>query len=206
MPKSSRLLSPDRCALIVVDIQEKLLPKIIGHRSLCWNAERLLKAAELCRVPTFVTEQYPRGLGKTVERLANLIPSPHEKLSFSVYGCDSFRESLDSSPNIDQVVLCGIETHICMLQSAMDLVAEGFDTFIAVDAVGARHPEDHSVALQRLANEGVSMATTEGILFEWCESAEAEVFKGIRELVMQDGPDADRAVGFAALSHGKARQ
>lgn len=205
MPRSSRLLTPDRCALVVVDIQEKLIPKIIGHRSLCWNAERLLKAADLCQVPTFATEQYPRGLGKTVERLASLIPSPYEKLSFSVYGCDSFRQALDANSNIDQVVLCGIETHICMLQSALDLVAEGFDTFIAVDAVGARHPEDHSVALQRLANEGVSMATTEGILFEWCQSADSGVFKGIRELVMQDGPDAERAVGFAALSQGASR-
>lgn len=200
MHRSSRLLSLNRSALVVIDIQEKLVPKIMGYRTVRWNSTRLLKAAKVCQVPTFATEQYPKGLGKTVEDIASLIPPPHEKLSFSVYGCEPLRSHIEANESIDQVVLCGIETHICVLQSALDFVAAGYDTFLAVDAVGARRPEDHSVALQRLSNEGVLLATTEGILFEWCESAEATAFKEIRGLVMQDSPDADRAVGFAAIS------
>lgn len=182
--RSPRLLDAQRSALVIVDIQEKLLPKIIDHQRLLWNSSRAARGAQVVGVPVLLTEQYPKGLGGTVSPLDSFSSCRHEKTAFSVCGATSFREELGNM-GIEQVVLCGIETHICVTQSALDLSANGFDVYVVVDAVGARHELDHLTALNRLRDEGVTLLTTETLLFEWSQDAMHERFAEIRALVME---------------------
>lgn len=182
--RSPQLLDRERSALIVVDVQTKLLPKILDHDRLLWNVSRLGRAAREMQVPIAATEQYPQGLGNTVPGLTELLPPRHEKLAFSAAAVRPMIAEL-SARGISQLVICGIETHICVLQTALDLASEGFDVFVVSDAVGARGTADHTVALGRMRDQGLSLVTTEGVLFEWCRTAAEPAFKTVRALVQE---------------------
>lgn len=185
--RSSELLAVEDSVVVMIDMQEKLLPGIVDADRLTWNVGRLVGAAEHAGLPTLVTEQYPRGLGATVPALATAAEKPFEKTCFSCHQLDAFRDELIRIAR-PKVVLCGIETHVCVLQSAFDLVADGFHVYIAVDAVGARHAVDHQVALRRLEGAGVTLASVESCLFEWCQSADSDLFKSTQALVKDQGP------------------
>lgn len=197
MARSPRILSTARSAVILIDLQEKLLPKIAGHPHVRWNCERIARAARTLGVPLFATEQYPQGLGVTVEPLTQLFPHRSEKMSFSVAGCEPWLTAFQAH-DFEQVLLCGIETHVCILQSALDLQALGYDVFLPIDASGSRSPEDHGIAAQRLRSEGISITTTESVLFEWCQTAAHPQFAEIRKLVMQTGPADAHPIGFSS--------
>lgn len=196
MFRSQRLLDRQRSALVVIDMQISLVPLVIEYRRTVINASRLIRGAKLLDVPVQATEQYPKGLKGTVDELAELLPKPHEKTDFSIAAVGELVEQLTAAER-SQVVLCGIETHICVLQSAMDLLAEGFDVSIVTDAVSARGAEDHAVALQRLRDEGVQLVTTEGVLFEWCRTSQDDAFKGISGIV-KEGEKGKGSIGFRA--------
>ena len=168
-------------AVVVVDIQERLLPTIPSGADVVTESCRLVDAARLFGIPVLATEQYPQGLGATVEPLAGRLEGIAEKRSFSCCGCEPFTRQL--AEGIEAIVLCGLETHVCIAQTALDLLAEGIGVCIAFDAVGSRRQLDHEVALRRLESAGAVLSTTEAILFEWCRSADHHAFREMRKLL-----------------------
>lgn len=167
--------------LCVIDVQEKLLPVIAAGEAVVAAAGRLADAARILDVPAILTEQYPRGLGPTRATLAGKLPPPLEKRAFSCCGCDDFVAAIPAERH--QVVLAGLETHVCVAQTALDLLGRGNAVFVAVDAVAARHAIDHEVALRRLEAAGAVLTTSEAVLFEWCRSADHPRFQAVRRLV-----------------------
>lgn len=187
--RSLELLSRHDSRLLIVDMQEKLLPAIRRHKKVVANCVKLVSAATLLGPPVFATEQYPRGLGPTVPELADLLEERPEKQRFScteALAWGTANETADPAlRDRTKVVIAGIEAHVCVLQTAMDLLADGFQVYVAADAVGSRRRLDRQIALQRMADSGAVITTTESILFEWCETAAADEFKEISRLVKE---------------------
>lgn len=179
--RSGELLSRDDSRLLLVDVQERFVPVISGIDKLIANCRHLLQAAQILGVPVSATEQYPRGLGKTVPQLSELVGDPIEKLRFSSAEClDWVTAGPDDRP---KVVVIGIETHVCIQQTVLDLLAAGFSVYIPADAVSSRTEFDRNIALTRMRDSGATITSTEAIVFEWCETAAAPEFKQISDLV-----------------------
>jgi nicotinamidase-related amidase len=168
--------------LAVIDVQERLLAVMAEGGRVVSRTARLADAAALLGVRVAVTEQYPKGLGPTPADLAARLPVAGTKMSFSCCGSSAFAAALEA--DVESVVLAGLETHVCVAQTALDLLARGLAVFVAVDAVASRHAIDHQVALERLAGAGAILTTSEAVLFEWCGSAEHPRFQDGRRLVM----------------------
>lgn len=182
----NRVVCCDRheSVLVVIDIQEKLLPKIPNAAQLVHNVKFLLQAARLLEVPVLVTEQYPKGLGHTVAELQPFLPSATiEKTNFSCWPVESFQEALQAV-NRRQLVLVGIETHVCVLQTALQAVHERV-CFLPVDAVGSRGATDADIALRRMEAAGAILTTTESVVFEWLGSSGHPQFKAISKLIIE---------------------
>jgi nicotinamidase-related amidase len=177
------LLDRDRSQLLMVDIQERLLPAMSDPATVVKNGGRLLEAARTLAVPVVVSEQYPAGLGRTVPELANLAPanSVHEKVEFSCFANPALHAALSGATR--QTVIFGIEAHVCVLQSAIEMAAAAHDVTVVVDAIGSRAPESKEVALRRMQDGGVRLATTEMVLFEWLRRAGTPEFKAISRLI-----------------------
>ncbi|MFM2093814.1 MAG: hypothetical protein RIS70_938 [Planctomycetota bacterium] len=186
--RSPELLSRHHSGLLVVDVQEKLLPLVIDHEKLVWNIERLIDGARLLDVPMLGTEQYPRGLGATVPPLAEKLGPMPSKLTFSCGGCPGLWDHWSAQGRF-QVLVVGIETHVCILQTVFDLMHAGFRVFIAVDAVSSRGSLDMQTALRRMESAGATLVTTESALFEWCETAGTDTFKQISQIVRRPPPE-----------------
>ncbi|MGI9518940.1 MAG: hydrolase [Pirellulaceae bacterium] len=185
--RSRALMSRRSAALLVIDVQEKLVPHIREHPTVVWNVRRLVDGATMLDVPVLCTEQYPRGLGHTIPLIADRVAIDDEKSLFSCRDCQKVLERLQQDDR-DQVLLCGIETHVCVQQTALDLIAMGFDVWVAVDAVGTRYSLDHQTALRRMELAGVTLTTCESALFEWCEDSKAPEFRQISGLVREIPP------------------
>ncbi len=186
-PRSSLLLDRNRSLLLIIDVQERLLPTIADHQRIVWNIGRLIDGAQLFGVPFSATEQYPKGLGATVEIIRQRLESIPEKSMFSCRECTSLFSSLLDT-KIRQIVLTGIETHVCVQQTAFDLSAMGFDVYLVVDAVGSRFEIDRQTAVDRMRIAGVTPVTTEAVMFEWCETSADSNFKALSQLVRQTAP------------------
>jgi nicotinamidase-related amidase len=187
LPRSPELMSREDSALLVVDAQVKLLEIIPGRERIIWNIRRLLDAAAALGVPFAATEQYPDRLSPTVPELKERIGSAPDKLCFSACVCGDIFEAWKKD-NRFRILVCGIETHVCIMQTALDLAAAGFETYVAVDAVGARYSVDHETALRRMESAGVILSTTETAMFEWCRTSEAPEFKTISALAKETMP------------------
>ena len=181
-------LTPENSLLVVIDVQERLLPTIQNRLQVVFNIRRLLKGSRLLGIPAVVSEQYPQGLGCTVKMLAPYFPEGTPvlpKKTFSIYDDESIRTEIASRKR-SHIILCGIEAHVCVLQSAFDLLRAGEqEIYIVVDAVGSRFAEDQETALRRFETAGMVLTTTESLLFEWCRSAEHPQFKEISRLVKE---------------------
>ncbi len=186
--RSPELMSAHDTALLVVDVQEKLVPLIPGYQELVWNIRRLLEGADVLDVAISSTEQYPQGLGCTVEPIASLLDASHTKNMFSCRECFELSEQWREQ-GIYKVLITGIETHVCIQQTVLDLLADGFAVYVAVDAVGSRFALDREIALRRMESAGATLTTTEAALFEWCETSKCEQFKSISKLVREQKPD-----------------
>lgn len=187
-PSSPLLLNRDDSALLIVDVQEKLLPAISNCR-LVWNIRRLTDAARIFEVPIAVTEQYPQGLGRTVPELLqrlNGVPI-YDKIAFSGAQCPGLLETF-STAGVHKLVIVGIEAHVCVLQTVLDTICEGYQVHVCVDAVGSRSPIDSEIALRRMETSGAYLTTTESTLFEWCRQAGTPEFKAISALVKESPP------------------
>jgi len=187
LPRSPELMNREDSALLVIDVQETLIKLIADRKRIEWNIRRLLDAAQALGLPIAATEQYPERLSPTVPELKQRIGAAPDKLCFSAGVCgDIFERWTRDSRH--RILVCGIETHVCVLQSALDLTAAGFEVYLAVDAVGARYGVDHDTALRRLESAGVILTTTETAFFEWCRTAEAPEFKQISALAKEKPP------------------
>lgn len=187
LPRSPELMNREDSALFVVDAQERLLEIIPDSARVVWNIRRLVDAAQTLGVPISGAEQYPQRLGPTAAILQERIgPLPHKRC-FSAGVCgDIFERWKDDSRS--RVLVCGIETHVCVMQTALDVAAAGFEVHVAVDAVGARYAIDHETALRRMGAAGIILSTTETAMFEWCRTAEAGEFKAISALAKEKSP------------------
>ena len=180
-------LSPETSLLVIVDVQERLMPAILQQQQIIFNARRLLEAASAIGVPVVVTEQYPQGLGGTVKELLPFIPADTavlSKKSFSVYDDETIRTEIEKYSR-SQVILCGVEAHVCVQQSAFDLLNAGKEVHIIVDAIGSRFAENRDTALRRFESSGMILTSTESLLFEWCRSAEHPQFKMFSRLAKE---------------------
>jgi nicotinamidase-related amidase len=183
--RNPELLSSGSSRLLIVDVQEKLLPLIPVGERLVHNCRRLLDAAKIVGVPAFGTEQYPKGLGHmTADLAARLGPVP-DKVVFSCVPALSWGNAAELADDRDQVVVAGMETHVCVLQTVLDLLAAGFRVHVPADAVASRAELDWRFALERMASSGATVTTVESVLFEWCERAGTPEFKAIQKLVIQ---------------------
>ncbi len=173
-------LDVDRAALLVVDIQEAFRAVIPDADVITARAQILARAATLLEMPIIVSEQYPRGLGNTVAELGETLGDAVvlEKTSFSAAKADGF-----SLAGRDQVVVCGIETHVCVAQSVLDLLAAEVEVWLACDALGSRNPDDRALAIERLGSAGAALSSTEAICFELLVDAKNPHFKEIQALI-----------------------
>ncbi len=173
-----------KTGLVVVDVQERLLPAIFDGEPLLQNVVRLIKAAVILRLPVLLTEQYRKGVGATVPAVAAAIPdfAPMEKMAFSCFGATGFEEAL-LARQVSDVVLCGIEAHVCVLQTCFDLLERGFRPFVVADAISSRAAGNHELGVSRMRDAGAIMVSTEMILFELLERAGTEEFKQVLALV-----------------------
>jgi nicotinamidase-related amidase len=188
--RSLELMARTDTALLVVDMQEKLLPFIPSRARLEWNVGRLIDGARLLGLPVVATEQYPRGLGPTSAAVREKL-GPADLPSKTCFSCRECGELFSQlrDRGVYKILVCGIESHVCVQQTALDLLAESFRIYLAVDAIGARHALDHDIALRRMESSGATLTTVEAALFEWCETASAPEFKAISALVKQQAPE-----------------
>jgi nicotinamidase-related amidase len=174
------MMQSDRSILVIIDFQTRLVPHMDGATDIVANANRLIAAADVLGVPIVVTEQYAKGLGPTVPEL-NVTKRPTvAKLSFGSCATPEFMSAI--GPGRD-LILAGCEAHICVLQTAFGLLEQGRRVFVAQDAVGARRAQSKQVALQRMAQHGVEIVTTEMVVFEWLQTSAHPKFKAMSALI-----------------------
>ncbi len=173
-------LSAEGAALVVVDIQEKLLPPIHEKERLGRNSQLLLRLAEILRIPVLATTQYAKGLGKTVPEIAALLPPPEplDKLRFGCFANPQFCSALKALPGRrNTVLLCGMETHICVMQTALGALEQGYLVHVASDAVGSRSEWNWKVGLERMRTAGALISSTEMIIYELLGGSGTAEFK-----------------------------
>src|SRR5271169_1334980 len=175
-----RQLESDQCALIVVDIQEKLLPPIFQKEQLVRNSQLLIRAAGVLKIPAIVSTQYAKGLGKTVPEVASLLPESEaiDKDRFSCFGSDAFCTLLKRLPgNRNTLLLCGMESHICVMQTALAALREGYLVHVGSDAVSSRTEWNWKIGLGRMHAAGAVISSTEMMIYELMRSSSSPAFK-----------------------------
>ena len=175
-----RPLEAERCALLVVDIQEKLLPPIFEKDQLVRNSKLLIRAAGVLKIPAVMSTQYAKGLGKTVPELAALLPETEaiDKDRFSCFGSEVFCALLKRLPgNRNTLLLCGMETHICVMQTALAALREGYLVHVASDAVSSRTEWNWKIGLERMRAAGAVISSTEMMIYELMRSSSSPAFK-----------------------------
>ncbi|MDR2441739.1 MAG: hydrolase [Planctomycetaceae bacterium] len=196
--RSFSLLSSENSLLFVVDIQERLMPVINKGDTVIFNTRRLLNSAQLLEIPVLVSEQYPKGLGATAAEIVPAIPKTTPviaKKSFSVCAVEEIQRELEKYP-VSKIILCGVETHVCILQSAFDFLAMGKEVVLIVDAVGSRFSIDNEIAIRRLESSGVTLATAESVIFEWCGTSEHPQFKTISRIAKEKAGNSKQNTGI----------
>lgn len=175
-----RPLEAERCALLVVDIQEKLLPPIFEKEQLVRNSQLLIRAAGVLNIPAIVSTQYSKGLGETVPQISSLLPATDavDKNLFSCFGSDVFCSLLKRLPgNRNTLLLCGMESHICVMQTALAALREGYVVHVASDAVSSRAEWNWKIGLERMRDAGAVISSTEMMIYELMRSSATPAFK-----------------------------
>jgi nicotinamidase-related amidase len=182
--KAPELLTTDKTVLLVIDIQERLFPVMHDKEELLRRVLKLIRGARVLDIPIVLTEQYPRGLGSTLPEIKELLPDvkPIEKVVFNCCNEAAFCRALEALRR-KQVLICGIEAHICVYQTAMALMRAGYEVQVVGDGVSSRRHEDKLVALFRMGAAGISPTTMEMALFELLKVARGDKFKAISNIV-----------------------
>ena len=188
-------LDIERAMVLVIDVQEKLLPSIVGGEPVIAAGRKLLEGAAVFELPVLVTEQYPKGLGPTHATIRAVLPRSRanvlEKPTFSAWADANVREALLALDR-PQIIITGIETHVCVQQTALDLRSRDYDMFVCADATGSRGRIDHEIALDRMRQAGVLVTTVESLLFELCQRCDAARFKAMLEVIKRYPPGQAR--------------
>ena len=182
------MLNIENSALVIIDIQEKLVLAAKDGDEVAQNTAKLVETANILNIPTIVTEQYPKGLGSTVDIVKNIFSDSTptiEKTSFSAMLEPDFANRIAELKNrgINQIVLCGIETHICVHQTVAALLREGFEVYVAKDACASRNKYEFKQGIELMQANGATISCMEIILFEWLKSAKNPYFKEIQALI-----------------------
>jgi nicotinamidase-related amidase len=175
------LLTAESTVLLLIDLQERLVPVIHDGQFVVARAARLAEAAQLLNVPIRATEQYPAGLGSTVSPLADYPQAVLTKTTFSATADPGFSSLLPSG--VSEIVVAGCEAHVCVLQTVLGLVPRGHRVLMVADAVGSRDPADRAVAIDRARQHGVEIVTSEMVLFEWIRDAQHPKFRQVQKLL-----------------------
>jgi nicotinamidase-related amidase len=172
------LLDKNESILLLIDVQEKLVPAVLKSKSLIAQCEWMLRLAKKMEVPILVSEQYPKGLGATVSPLNSYIHQQEciDKVAFSCMSDETYVEHLQKFHK-KQTILIGIEAHVCVMQTALELKQHDFDVFVVVNAVSSRSELDYKYGLKRMRQEGVHLVTAEMVFFEWLKKAGTPQFK-----------------------------
>jgi nicotinamidase-related amidase len=176
------LIHAESSGLLLIDMQEKLLPLVIDSLQIEAHCRWLSQIAQYLQIPIVTTEQYPKGLGHTVEGLREFSKSEHclEKISFSALADSKISHELRDLKR-DQWILIGIETHVCVMQTAFELLAQRKKVYVVEDCTGSRHAQDKKLALDRMKHHGVEIVSREMVVFEWLGKAGGPQFKFINE-------------------------
>ena len=175
-----RSLQADQCALVVIDIQQKLLPPIFQKDQLVRNSQLLIRAAGILKIPALISTQYAKGLGGTVPEIASLLPGTEaiDKTLFSCFGSDVFCSLLKRLPGQrTTLLLCGMESHICVTQTALGALREGYLVHVASDAVSSRSEWNWKIGLDRMRDAGAIISSTEMMIYELMRSSSSAAFK-----------------------------
>ncbi len=183
----AHLCNADNSCLVIIDIQTRLtaaMPiKVLAR--LKRNINILLQGADKLSIPVLTTEQYPKGLGPTEPEIVDLLPEhalKFEKTCFSCTGSEQFLQQLEKTGR-KQVIIVGIEAHVCVLQTAIQLIDEGYQVFVTADGICSRHRDNYEASLKRMSNANIVICNTESVLFEWLRDSSHEHFKGLSRLI-----------------------
>ena len=181
------MMTPKETLLLVIDIQGKLATSVAQPDRLVRNVSKLIRACKLLGVPVICTEQYPKGLGHTVDELKELIgdEAPYEKLSFSCCGNEDFMKRLRALGRND-ILVVGMETHVCVYQTCVELLEFGYNVHLVTDAVSSRSEENRAVGIRCIERAGASPTSTEMAIFELLRVAEGDTFKAISKIIKED--------------------
>ncbi|MBT8380271.1 MAG: hydrolase [Ignavibacteria bacterium] len=184
LKRFEKLLLPQTTALLIIDVQERILPVIRNHKNVVQNTLKLIKGFKVMSLPIFVTEQYPKGLGRTTAELKTELSDAEyfEKMSFSCFGATELFNKFEKK-NLTQIVITGVETHVCVQQTVLDLLENGLQVNVAADAVSSRRETDYTVALNRMQDHGAEITTVESILFELLNVCGTDTFKKVSKIV-----------------------
>jgi nicotinamidase-related amidase len=184
MQKRTHRLTRAAAGVVVVDIQERLLPAMSEPQRVVQNSTRLVKGAAVLGLPVFATEQYRKGLGATAPEIGSAIAgfAPMEKMAFSACGVEGFVAALKAK-NVSEVLLCGIEAHICIAQTCLDLLDDGFRVFVVADAISSRTAENCRLGIERMRDAGAIIVSTEMALMELLGAAGTSEFKQVQALI-----------------------
>ncbi len=181
---SSDKISTKVKALLIIDIQEKIMRPIFNKDSIIRNIKKLINAYQILEENIFVSEQNPLKLGQTIpELLPKAEFNKIEKMEFSLANIQEILTELKNK-KITNLIVCGIETHICIQQTVLDFLHKGFEVILISDAMSSRNRIDHEIALQRMTQKGAILTTTESIIFELCKTADRKEFKEIRKIII----------------------
>jgi nicotinamidase-related amidase len=174
-----RPLKPEECALAVIDIQEKLLPPIFEKERLVRNAQLLVRLADILQLPIIVSTQYQKGLGKTIDEIGSLLPQVKtvDKLEFGCFGNGEYCSTVAGLANRSTLLLCGMESHICVMQTALGALNQGLNVYVAADAVSSRTELNWKIGLNRMQAAGAVISSTEMMIYELLGKSGTPAFK-----------------------------
>lgn len=184
MKRNPIILKKESSALLIIDIQERILPVIRNYETVVENTVKLIKGFKAMRLPIYFTEQYPKGLGPTSQKILAELEgyTAIQKMSFSCSGAENLFEELHRK-KLSQIVVTGVESHVCVQQTVLDLIANDFQVNLAADAVSSRKEIDYNIALDRMRTLGAEVTTVESILFELLEVCGTPEFKEVSKIV-----------------------
>ena len=183
MKNSIKCELPIKNALVLIDIQEKIVSPIKNKDSIIKNIKKLLSAYQILDEHIFLSEQNPLKLGETIPNLLPKISFKKiQKMNFSIASNTYLLNEFDNK-KITSLIICGFETHICIQQSVLELLTKGYEVFVISDAMGSRNKLDHEISLQRMLNKGATITTTESVIFEICKTSDRKEFKEISNII-----------------------
>lgn len=177
-------INKNNSLLLVIDVQEKFRPVIFKWKNLIGNITKLIISFQVLKIPILLTEQYPKGLGKTVSEINNIMIqlNPIEKREFNCFNNKTFIKELKKSKK-KNLIICGIESHVCVLQTVLSALAAGFNVHLVADAVSSRKQPDYDIAIKRMVHEGAKLVSAEMVIFQLTKTSSSKEFKKIIKIV-----------------------